>query len=197
MSRSKRHSKKSSRTAFEGRPTDGRSGRVLAAILDASASTTEREIAETIAAAEDVDDEVRGVHVTLRHADLPRLVDAGLVEWDETDGTVSPSGRRHRDDPPVDGDSGARDGRWDDVDVAPHRRTVLAALASLGGSAGRSELAREVAHRQTTPGPSPGAVETVGAELHHVDLPKLAAAGLVEYDPRDGEVLLGDDHSLE
>lgn len=33
-------------------------------------------------------------------------------------------------------------------------------------------------------------VETVSARLHHVHLPKLAAAGLLEYRPEDGTVRL-------
>lgn len=48
------------------------------------------------------------------------------------------------------------------------------------------ELAESVANQQ--PGSDPRSPERIAVRLHHVGLPKLGEAGLVEYDPRSETV---------
>ncbi|SFH03372.1 hypothetical protein SAMN04488063_3642 [Halopelagius inordinatus] len=64
------------------------------------------------------------------------------------------------------------------------RYTIVRLSATPDGVASRRELADYVGTRST-------AVETrkrVTARLHHVVLPRLEAAGLIEYDPRSATV---------
>lgn len=39
--------------------------------------------------------------------------------------------------------------------------------------------------------------QEVAVDLHHVHLPVLSEAGVVEFDPRSGSVLYGGDHQLD
>lgn len=78
------------------------------------------------------------------------------------------------------------------VDVAydlladQRRRHVLACLADQTNSIPLDDLAKDVAGRENE---APSAeipddeVETISLSLHHTHLPKLAAAGVVDYDP--------------
>lgn len=72
------------------------------------------------------------------------------------------------------------------------RRYALYYLRGRQESVHRDEMARHVAAREA--GVSPDDVDDaapshVAASLHHVHLPRLRDAGLVEYDPRQGDVV--------
>lgn len=58
------------------------------------------------------------------------------------------------------------------------RRTCVRALAARDGAVALDELAEVVAGREG----GPASTETARTELHHVHLPKLARAGIVDYD---------------
>lgn len=167
--------------------------RVVEVLNDRSTPVTERELATELAGGpepwrEDAREEAR---IYLRHVDLPRLADAGLVAWDEPDGTVTSAA-----EPPVDGSrferaTGTPDDRGDDVvgDASvERRRAAMTVLESRDGPQERADLAREVAALEADGEPAIGAVEAVEVALHHVHLPKLERAGRLEYDAEEGMV---------
>lgn len=63
----------------------------------------------------------------------------------------------------------------------PRRRRVVDALADLQPPVSLERLAAAVADRDS--GETPAGPDDVVISLHHVHLPKLAAAGVVDYDP--------------
>lgn len=68
-----------------------------------------------------------------------------------------------------------------------HNRHVLTYLSeSPGEVASLEELADHVVDREG--GGGPGRRERVAGRLHHATLPKLAAMGVVDYDPRTNTV---------
>ena len=69
------------------------------------------------------------------------------------------------------------------------RRRVLGVLRSAEGSLTLTEAALELARRSDEP-VSEERVDRIRVSLHHWHLPKLAEAGLVEFDPGRGEVAL-------
>jgi hypothetical protein len=72
-----------------------------------------------------------------------------------------------------------------DLLAAKRRRHVLAALAASDDPVSLSELAADVAGRESNGKPdgiAPAVVQDVAVSLHHVHLPKLAAGATLEYD---------------
>lgn len=79
------------------------------------------------------------------------------------------------------------------------RRTTLATLTEIESPVDGETLARYVAEAERgTPenGIPEDALERIHASLYHVHLPRLAAAGLVEYDS-DRDVVVADPDELE
>lgn len=64
----------------------------------------------------------------------------------------------------------------------PRRRRVVDALGDLRPPVAIERLAEAVADRDPAEVPD-ASVDDVATTLHHVHLPKLAAAGVVDYDP--------------
>lgn len=173
----------------------GRRRHTMAVLLARSTPVTERELASELAESTPAGSGravSRGeARINLRHVDLPKLADAGLLSWNEADGTVTSCDHLALDDTTlervIETEAGRVDGPATNV-LNQRRRTVLAVLESRNGSRDRAELAGEVAAREAEGEPSTEAVEEVAVRLHHVDLPKLDEAGLVEYDADDGTV---------
>ncbi len=69
-----------------------------------------------------------------------------------------------------------------------HRRLLLDQLAQDGSRSTIDELAAALAENQSS-ADSPYSVEDVKIALHHIHLPQLADAGVVQYDPQDGIVV--------
>lgn len=166
--------------------TGERRQRVLEALLDRSAPVPVDELAVEIADGTAPD----AVQVELVHAHLPALAEAGLVSWDRDRGAAATA------DHPAFGDPRFRrllaaDPEVVDCLAAERRRATLAALRNRGGRASRRALARAVAARDAGEEPSGDDVEAALVALHHGHLPKLAAAGLVEYDAETGTVTAG------
>lgn len=164
--------------------TEARRRRILAVLSERSGPTTEGQLAELVAAGSD--DPVESVKAELRHTHLPKLADAGLVGWDRSKAVVL------QGDHPAFGDDwfeGILDAEGEGLDATiaalsdEHRRAVLAVLERRNGPQILDELAREIVDRK--PGET-GSVDDVRVQLHHTHLPKLADAGLVEYE--DGTV---------
>ena len=74
--------------------------------------------------------------------------------------------------------------------ASERRRAALSALSEAEGPIEVPALARTVAGRERTAGASPAdeRVERVHVALFHVDLPKLADLGVVDYDRDRGTV---------
>ncbi|WP_459194495.1 DUF7344 domain-containing protein [Halosimplex sp. J119] len=158
---------------------------ILVALADADA-LTERAIAAELAEGDADDDEIRALRTELHHVHLPALEDADLVSWNRDEATAAPT-----DHPLFDecfADLLHRDGdTWDDVRSCVtdrERRAVIDALESHTNPVARATLARDVAASEA----SADDVRDVEIQLHHVHLPKLDEAGLVDYDPDEGVV---------
>lgn len=142
------------------------------------------------------DDAVRSVRVELVHAHLPALAEADLVAWDDDDGTVAAGTHPILDEPGFQRLLEREGASWDellDCLADERRRTVVAVLRARGEATPRRALAHEVVAREEGGDPSAEAVESTLRSLHHVHLPKLEAAGVVEID-RDAGTVADADH---
>lgn len=122
------------------------------------------------------------VAIRLRQVDLPALSSAGVVSWDEDDTTVSTINCPALHDPLIGRVLAEHSDAWDDVIEAlaePRRRATVTILANDTTPRSPSDLSRELAVR--VPG-QPTDFEEIEVSLRHCHLPKLDAAGLVEYD---------------
>lgn len=168
----------------------GRRRAVIGTVADRAGALTERELAVELAGGTERqadDTAVRSTHVDLRHVHLPVLGEAGLVDWDEAVGTVSAGSHPVLTDPRFEALVAVEDDRVIEAVVDERRREILRCLEGRGETQ-TADLAREVAAREETGDPSNGTVAEVSIELHHVHLPKLSAAGLVEFDHDAGTV---------
>lgn len=185
-------SRSNSRTDVLAALSNGRRRRILAA-LDRASPATEQELARLVAAAErearpaDVEREhVRSIRIDLRHAQLPALADADLVAWDRAEETVIGTARMVLPDGDVRTVVELDDDVWDDLFeclASRRRRIVLDTVRADDDRMAREDLAHEVARREDG-----GSSEEVLTSLHHVHLPKLADAGLVEVGSDGGSV---------
>lgn len=176
--------------------------RILRQLDDRSGTVTERELAEKLVAedrnepVEDVPEgPIEGVRIQLQHVHLPQLNEAGLLDWDEGDETVASTDTPVWDDREFQRLIEMDDEEWDDVvgSMTDGRLDkVLAVLESDGQTVRRDVLAHRIAAREADGESWADAVEAVRTELHHVHLPKLEGAGLVEYNDDDGTVTYQD-----
>lgn len=164
--------------------------RILAILMDGSEPVALDDLATRLAAVEDgVDpvavsvDRTEDLRVDLRHVHLPPLAEVGLLAWAPGEETVAVT------DHPAYADPGFRelvqtsasvDGVLDAL-ASPRRRLVLAVLRAADGVLDREELARRVSDFEG-PEHTEDYVDEVLATLHHVHLPKLSEAGIVERD---------------
>lgn len=191
-------SQKVSHTELMDSLNDRQRRRVLRLLADESQAVPVRELAERLltvdesTSVEDVAEAtIEGVHVRLRHVHLPRLEDARLVDWDRDGGFVEAHDHPEYDDSEVRRLVEMDDEEWDAlVDEMTHGRVrkVLTVLEADGESVRRDVLAHKVAAREANGDSWGGAVDSVRTALHHVHLPKLEGAGVVDYDADDGTV---------
>ena len=174
---------------------DGRRRRTLEILRDRTGFLDEDELATNLAATETgkrlfevTKEEFRETLVSLRHTHLPALADANLVEWDDRSGVVSATDHPVHDDPKFARILNVEADDWDEVlgNLADgRRRIVLSAISAADGAVDREALARSVAAREhgvSEVEVPPRDARDVLVSLHHVHLPKLDEAGLVEYD---------------
>lgn len=175
--------------------------RRIVRILDQHAGAlSEGELAERLVArgpdgeGDDSAASVERVQVRVRHLHLPKLEESGLLAWDAEERTVARTDHhayRTRDlERLVDADE-----RGESAVAAladDHRRVVAAIVESERSPTKRADLARAVASRERDGTPSAATVRDVETRLHHRHLPRLEAAGLVEYDTDAETVVPGD-----
>jgi len=140
----------------------------------------------------DVTDQAREqAAVSLHHVHLPKLTAAGLLDR-VSDDAVAPADHPAYDDPgvrevivgDVTADADELDALFKSL-ADERRRTVLDVLSHQIGSVHTETLARELLARERdtveSDVPVP-AVEQCLTRLRHADLPRLSAAGLIDYD---------------
>jgi hypothetical protein len=168
---------------------DRRQRRILSVLASASQPMSVDELCRRLAAMDHDDADTTGsIRIDLRHRCLPGLEAVGWIKR-RPDGLrlgetpfaesvpVSTPPLRTPDDP-----------LWDVVSALlarPYRRHVLVTVAERDGHLTVEELAVELRERADV---LPGRADDerpLPINLHHADLPKLAAVGAIEYD-RDG-----------
>lgn len=182
--------------------SDPRCRRVLAT-LDRSGPTCETDLAAAVCADEhggvpDEDSETERVLLELYHVSLPRLAAAGLVSWEGT--TVEPRLREQFDERPefwafVRADR-SRTLEYLKLLAVDERRAALEALSAVDHPMELSGVADSVA-TSLNGGSDDAETErtderctSLSVALHHVHLPALDRAGLVDYDHRERVVEL-------
>ncbi|WP_423750599.1 DUF7344 domain-containing protein [Salinirarus marinus] len=178
---------------------DLRQRRILAILLDRSRPMTAREISVQIAAREtdvepaDVTEEgSRSIRMDLHHRCLPKLEPVGWIER-RPNGVVAeeplPLGVEKLSLPEL---REPEHPFWDAVSVLlaqPRRRELVSVIANQRHRVTLDELATGL---RTRGRPSrrgwPDDERDLLCTLHHVDLPKLAETGLIEYDA-DGKTI--------
>lgn len=192
---------KDHQTSILANLADGRRRRIIDVLLGSSPSLTVEELAANLAETERMETPGRDTLLTdLVHTHLPALEDADLVAWDRDAGTVTTTDCPVLEDPKLQRIVGQQSDGWDDVVdclANERRRTALAVLEERSGPTSRRTLAREVAEREGDGEPSRDAVEETLVTLHHVHLPKLVDAGIVEYDGDEMTVASRSDLELE
>jgi DNA-binding transcriptional ArsR family regulator len=124
------------------------------------------------------------------HVHLPRLTAADLVTRSD-DGTVTITDHPALADPKLARLIETRADDWDDVMASltdKRRRLVLTTLSRAGEPVETVDLAMAVVSAARGGAETESAVEGTLQALHHVHLPKLADAGLVERDEGAGTV---------
>lgn len=190
----------------------GRRRREVLSVLQArDGAVSERDLAERVAAR--IDDAPRGagpsedrvsrVQTGLHHTHVPKLAEVGLVERRD-DGVALETDHPALGDPAVEWatETSAAEDRLDAVFEAladGRRQRVLEALVEMYHPLEPREIAVLVAAREENCSPqsvSTEAVDSVHTSLHHVHLPVLAEADLVERDESEGTVTYDDSHDL-
>lgn len=169
--------------------------RTLTVLSDRSTPLTERSLAVRVSTAADTrsTDDMHATLMNLLHVHLPVLADAGLIKRDTEAGSVAVADHPAFDDPFIQ-HLLETDAVVDDVVdclIHEHRQLVLETLATTDGPVALSELAHEIATRETAHGPG-GSTEEMRISLYHIHLPKLAEAGLIEFD-REHDVVRSQD----
>lgn len=175
--------------------TTARRRRVVRILSERASSMTERQLAAQLVARKREtsivavpDEAVETVWLGLRHVDLPKLNEAGLATWDESDAIVTPASHPILDDDQFQALLASDDDTVVAALTSDRCRHVLAEVAGSTDGLSRAELAESLAARRTDGEPSSAAIERAGIQLYHIFLPQLEAAGLVERDADGGEV---------
>ena len=179
--------------------SDGRRRAVLQLLRNRTEPVSNEEVAIHLAAGDaekrllDVtEDELELWRVSLRQTQFPVLEEAGLIDWDAETDTVTVSSHPALQNPKLEWLIEMDGVDWDEILGAlahRRRRVALSVLTDYDTTLSRVALARAILeHEPGSETVSDDAVEDCCVTLHHVHLPKLAAAGLISYDARSGAV---------
>lgn len=177
---------------------DQRTRHVLSVLQDRSRPIPIRDLTVRIATREnggepsDVDEkELRRIRIDLRHRCLPELESAGLLERRSNGVVVDEPLTTRLDDITLPGLEEHDQRFWDAVDALlarPYRLCLGIIAASRRRAVRGSELTTELARCDPDSWPDRGEEKSLLGVLYHVDLPRLADEGLIEYDPDEMEV---------
>jgi hypothetical protein len=167
-----------------------RQRRLLSILHTESRPVSVAELSRRLAAAERGDASVvteadrRSIRRDLRHRSLPSLEAVGWIDR-RPDG-ISLDEPLFEAAPISLAELGAPDDpAWEVVSAIlarPYRRDVLTVVADHDGRLTVEELADELRSRDDVAWAAPDEDGTLPITLHHADLPKLAATGVLEYD---------------
>jgi len=164
---------------------DSRQRRLLSILLDTTGPVGIDELAARLAATE-AETAARGrLRVDLYHRCLPKLEEIGWIEWEPSAGVTAES--LPFGDGPLPALDALDDRFWTAVGVllgCPRRRELLSTIAEQRHQLTVEELTAALADRTTWSAYEEEA--TIHVILRHIDLPKLADVGLIEYDPDEG-----------
>jgi len=179
---------------------DRRQRRILAILLERARPMTVHELGVHLVARQSgvdpsvvTDGECQPVRMDLRHRCLPKLDSVGWID-SRAAGVVSdgPSFETERLSPPE-----LRNPDhpfWDVVSVVlarPYRQDLVSLVATRSGRVTVDELVTELFARATSE-TLPDDDGRLATALHHIDLPKLASVGVVDYDPDERTVVRTD-----
>lgn len=180
--------------------------RIVSILNDEDAPILERDLATHLVALEHekapaavTEDERHPVLVALVHKDLPLLEDAGLIDWSREDGCVTPTDHPALRTSKLDQPADVSADEWSAVLEAlanDRRRTVLSVLTQESTPLDARALASRVGAREadvSVPEVPDETVDSILTTLHHVHLPVLADAGLVECDTEQ-KLVVSEDH---
>jgi hypothetical protein len=167
---------------------DPRQRRILSILESRSRPTTVDELGRRLAAAERDDGAVvddvdpQSIRLDLRHRCLPSLESVGWIDR-QPDGIRldDPLSAVDISTPPL---GAPDDPAWPVVSALlarPSRRVILSVVADHDGRLTLTDLAVELRLRDDVVQPDDD--RRLPIALHHVDLPKLAAIEVIEYDP--------------
>lgn len=173
---------------------DSRQRQILSILLDRSHPTAERDLCLQVTAqetgkepAEVTEEEHEPIHVDLHHRCLPKLEAAEWIERYPEGVTITESFLSWNENSSSPDLQDPDHPFWEPVSALlarPRRKELISIIADQPQQFSLTELATELEER----GPGPytnGQRENELAPintLHHLDLPKLAEVGLIEYD---------------
>jgi len=150
--------------------------RLALAVLEERSSRIDLADLAADVAEREPDATVREVQIALHHAHLPKLAAAGVVDYDPATRTIAPTA----DDSETAADLAMAVRDASPLAVELRRRVLEYFDAATCRTASLDDLARYAAMRLD--GSRDLSADRVRIRLHHVDLPKLAAAGLIDYE---------------
>ncbi|ADB63576.1 hypothetical protein Htur_4807 (plasmid) [Haloterrigena turkmenica DSM 5511] len=173
---------------------------VLNLLQNRTAPVSDEEVAIHLIAEEQekrlvdvTEDEMQTCRIDLKQSQFPVLETAGLINWEREAETVITSNHPVLQNPTFTRVIETDWNGWDDVLanlMYKRRRLVLSVLTDYDNPLSRVALARELAAHEVDKEETldSATIDAICADLHHVHLPKLVTAGLIEYDARSGAV---------
>lgn len=174
---------------------DTRHRRILSLLLNRSHPLTERDLSVQLTAREtgadpgDIDEEDhQSVRVALHHQCLPKLESEGWIKRHQEGFVAAEPLPVSDDDSPLPDLHDLDHPFWEAVGALlarPRRQDLVTIVAGRRDPLTLAELATALPEHSDGSWPGEGCADepTLFSTLHHVDLPKLAEVGLIEYDP--------------
>ncbi|MEF8820670.1 MAG: hypothetical protein V5A52_00185 [Halovenus sp.] len=162
---------------------DPRQRQILSLLQDASGPVGIDELARRLAATEDETTE-RRLQIDLYHRCLPKLEEIGWIEWDSSKGVTVGSLPFGHGTSPLPALEELDDQSWRAIGAllrCPRRRALLSTIVEKHHQLTVDELTAELEKSSHTMWREYDET-TIHVLLHHVDLPRLADVGLIEYD---------------
>lgn len=181
---------------------------ILRILRDRTTVISEHKLSLTLAAIEqelsvaDVpNEEARDIRLDLRHSHLPLLEDSGLVNWKREEGTVATTDHVALTDPLFHRLLAVESTELDEVLSVlsnKRRRLLLAILRDDPTPLSRTALLQELARQETgETAPNQAVLDDIMVSLSHDHLPRLATAGIIDYDAETDHVAYIEHPELE